>query len=275
MAVLRFGSLFAGIGGFDLGFERAGMRCVWQVEKDFYATKVLERHWPNVRRHGDVRTFPPRERFCQLCCVRYDTRYPDFEQCPKCNRPVEDITGNDWHVDLICGGDPCQSNSAAVGGYISTHANLAGEFLRVVDAIRPRIVVRENPSNVRRAAPSPWWVFRDGLERLGYACLPFRLRACCVGAKHQRERMFVLGTLPDANGYGLEGWESEKAWLSVKPSRPMEGMDWPNIPTARGFSSRAGIPFYVDEMRCIGNAVVPQVAEWIGRRIVTAMGEAT
>ena len=78
----------------------------------------------------------------------------------------------------------------------------------------------------------------------------------------------MLACLPDTNGYGLEGWESEKAWDAGKSSRFVERMDWPNIPTARGFNSRAGVPNYVDEMRCLGNAVVPQVAEWIGRRIM-------
>lgn len=56
---LTFGSLFAGIGGFDLGFERAGMECKWQVEIDPFCQKVLSKHWPDVRRHDDVRTFPP------------------------------------------------------------------------------------------------------------------------------------------------------------------------------------------------------------------------
>ncbi len=74
---LTFGSLFAGIGGFDLGFERAGMVCKWQVEIDDYCRQVLAKHWPEVRRHDDVRTFPPR---------------------PK----------GPWSVDLICGGFPCQ-----------------------------------------------------------------------------------------------------------------------------------------------------------------------
>ena len=82
--MLTFGSLFAGIGGFDLGLERAGMACAWQVEREPYAARVLEKHWPNVRRHDDVCTFPPEE-------------------------------GN-WAVDLICGGFPCQDISVAGKG---------------------------------------------------------------------------------------------------------------------------------------------------------------
>ncbi len=73
--MFTFGSLFAGIGGFDLGFERAGMTCAWQVEIDDYANRVLEKHWPDVRRWRDVRTFPP--------------------------EPT-----NEWKVDVICGGFP-------------------------------------------------------------------------------------------------------------------------------------------------------------------------
>lgn len=57
---ITFGSLFAGVGGFDLGFERAGMACKWQVEIDDYASKVLAKHWPGVHRWDDVKTWPPK-----------------------------------------------------------------------------------------------------------------------------------------------------------------------------------------------------------------------
>ena len=87
---MTFGELFAGIGGFSLGLERAGMTCKWQVEIDPYATAVLRKHWPDVPKHDDVRTFPP--------------------------------THDDYSVDLICGGFPCQDISVAGKG-----AGLAGE----------------------------------------------------------------------------------------------------------------------------------------------------
>jgi len=52
---MKFGSLFTGVGGFDLGFERAGMNCAWQVEIDKYCQIVLEHHWKGVKRYADFR----------------------------------------------------------------------------------------------------------------------------------------------------------------------------------------------------------------------------
>ena len=56
MKQLTFVSLFAGVGGFDLGFEQAGMKCVGQVEIDKHCQKVLQKHWPDVPLHDDVTT---------------------------------------------------------------------------------------------------------------------------------------------------------------------------------------------------------------------------
>lgn len=236
---LTFGSLFAGIGGFDLGFERAGLRCKWQVEKEEFCRRVLAKHWPDVARHDDVRTFPPEE--------------------------------GDWRVDVICGGDPCQANSAAVGAGVSKHESLGGEFIRIVDALRPRVVVRENPTHARKDAPWPWWRFRSELESLGYAVLPFRLRACCFGAFHQRDRLFLLAELADANCERLERWQAEEEGRKPGQSEGrIHAGDWLAVSAPRGLGSRAGFPRYVDRVRGLGNAVVPQVAEWIGRRIVEA-----
>lgn len=78
---MNFGSLFAGIGGFDLGFERAGMVCAWQVENDPFAISVLQRRWPNVKRYADIRE-----------CTELET------------------------VDVLCGGFPCQDISFAGKG---------------------------------------------------------------------------------------------------------------------------------------------------------------
>ena len=80
---MRFLSLFAGIGGFDLGLERAGMECVGQVEIDPFCQKVLAKHWPDVKRMTDIR----------------DVKSDEFGP-----------------VDLISGGFPCQDISLAGKG---------------------------------------------------------------------------------------------------------------------------------------------------------------
>jgi DNA (cytosine-5)-methyltransferase 1 len=237
---LTFGSLFSGFGGFDLGFERAGLRCAWQVEINDYASRVLAKHWPDVDRFRDVKEVGARQ-------LR--------------------------SVDVIIGGDPCQANSAAVGSGRSKKESLGGEFLRIIAEVRPRIVVRENPSHIRVDAPWPWFRFRSGLESLGYACLPFRFRACCIGARHRRERLFVLGVDANANSERMEGGNDEG------PSKSESGNNihalvgpalWPAVPEHSGHRSRSGIPAYVERITGLGNAVVPQVAEWIGRQIVQA-----
>jgi len=281
---LTFGSLFAGIGGFDLGFERAGMACKWQVELDGYATNVLEKHWPDVKRWDDVKTFPPPAWVpCEGCdnfiCTwhRQHAHDCDEAECPELEvwdyeyglNPYEDHHPF-WRVDVICGGDPCQANSRARSPNGSKAESLGGEFIRIVDALRPSVVVRENPISTADA-PWPWQRFRRELESLGYACLPFRLRGCCCGADCQRERVFVLGTLEHAEGIRLEGRDSKAKNGRREPrgvQAPMGKGNRVHVPGPKGYGSRADIPGGVDRIKAIGNAVCPCVSEWIGRRIV-------
>lgn len=309
---LTFGSLFAGIGGFDLGLERAGMVCKWQVEIDEYARRVLAKHWPVVRRHDDVRTFPPSCGLCFQCAGKSGEAAGAGCAC----------AARDWSVDLIAGGDPCQENSRARITPGTRAPSLGAEFVRVVAALRPLLVLRENPSRIRRNAPWPWWRFRDSLEELGYLVLPLRVRSCCLGAFHQRERLFVLGAMPDSDErwlrlrgraatdgtpQGGEGTDGERqrlrpdvravgggdalhasrerlAWLDgegvetehaggtvggdVRPERRDDGLPAPQI-----CRSRHEVPYFVDRIRGLGNAVDPVVAEWIGRRILASSVE--
>lgn len=241
---MTFGSLFSGCGGMDLGLERAGLEGRWQVEKDAWCRRVLARHWPDLPRYDDIRTFPP--------------------------GPPEE-----YRVDLIAGGDPCQGNSKAGGVHRRPVEDLGGHFIRVVDAIRPRLVLRENPADARADSPGVWWRFRDRLESLGYAVLPFRLRACCVGLDHRRERLFLLAELPDPDGQRLEGFDG----AGFPPG------DAGRTGGGRGGDARdhqlslAGVRRTADglsaglvrrRLRAIGNALPPDMAEWIGRRIIAS-----
>ncbi len=114
---MKFGSLFSGIGGFDLGLERAGMECAWQVEIDEYCLKVLEKHWPSVSRYTDVR---------------------------ECGRD------NLEPVDLICGGFPCIDISRAgkKEGINGKDSGLWTEFFRIIGELRPQYAVVENVSDL-------------------------------------------------------------------------------------------------------------------------------
>jgi DNA (cytosine-5)-methyltransferase 1 len=251
---MTFGSLFAGIGGLDLGLTWAGHECCWQVEIDPWCCRVLDRHWPGLRRHDDIHTFPP-------------------------GAPEE------WHVDFICGGDPCQENSRARTARGLAQSSLGDQFIRVVAAIRPRCVLRENPTAVRPDAPWPWWRFRAALESLGYAVLPFRLRACCVGADHQRDRLFLLAALPDADGERLRlqgrGEDAgppralpppDRQWQRIRPDAgpvlcPPGDLAYPRAPgTAHGFSRG----LVGRRLKASGNAIHPDVAERIGRWLMAA-----
>lgn len=240
---LTFGSLFAGIGGFDLGFERAGMVCKWQVEIDEYAQRVLAKHWPNVRRWDDVRTWPQ----------------PDTER-----------------VDVICGGFPCQDISSAgkKAGIGGERSGLFFDLMRVVCEMGPRFVVLENVSALLHRGMDA--VLGELAER-GFDAEWFVLPAAAVGARQLRERVFVIAVaaqMDDSHCVESRPVQDEadghfRRWLSIDRGRSfIDGGPWAREPGMARVAD--GVPNRLDRCRGLGNAVVPQVAEWIGRRIVAA-----
>jgi DNA (cytosine-5)-methyltransferase 1 len=163
---VNVGSLFAGIGGFDLGFERCGMRVLWQVEKEPYCRAVLARHFPEAVRFEDVR----------------EVGAHDLEK-----------------VDLICGGFPCQDLSSAGkgAGLDGARSGLWAEFARIVRELRPRYVVVENVPALltgkgKRWARAPIGRVLGDLAEVGYdaewACLSARE----FGAPHLRKRIWIV-----------------------------------------------------------------------------------
>lgn len=267
---MRFLSLFTGFGGMDLGLHRAGLECVAQVEIEPYARKVLEQAWPDVARFSDVTKF---------CRRLYDCGPEDEEgyvYCPRCDAEFGecDCIGTDQFldehgsVDLVCGGDPCQENSNSSRNGVRS-PSLGGEFIRIIDELRPRLVLRENPSVVKKDAPWPWWRFRTELERMGYAVLPFRLRACCLGADFRRDRLFLLGELQGTECTGLEGDVGQVM------EREREGGQNPNIARSDRWSAVARvcgrgvrIPHRMERLKGLGNAIPPVMGEFIGRMIL-------
>jgi hypothetical protein len=82
---LTHGSLFTGIGGFDLGFECSGIKTVWQVESDPFCRKVLEKHWTNTQRFCDVREFNDQMSSLVASLVRISRRPAKVEELMKAN----------------------------------------------------------------------------------------------------------------------------------------------------------------------------------------------
>jgi DNA (cytosine-5)-methyltransferase 1 len=274
--MMTVGSLFTGVGGLDLGLERAGMKVLWQVEKDEYARRVLRKHWPKARCYEDVR---------------------------ECFGPTG-ARGNYLDpVDLICGGFPCQDISVAGKGKgikEGTRSGLWIEFARIVRELRPRYVLVENVPALRSRGLDR--VLGD-LAACGYDaewdCIP----AAAVGAPHRRDRIFIVayakreflwvesGRGSRTNGRGsAQSADHGAPWVMAdamrsgleesRHGRGDEGSATPRIFAApardSAWSSEPdvgrvahGVPSRVDRLRCLGNAVVPQVAEYVGRRIIT------
>jgi len=270
---LTFGSLFAGIGGFDLGFERAGMTCKWQVEIDDYATRVLEKHWPTVHRERDIK------------------------QCGKHNLE---------RVDVICGGFPCQDISyAGLGaGLDGERSGLFFEAVRVVSALQPSIVVLENVSALLARGLDR---VLGTLAEIGFNAEWHCLQAADFGAPHIRDRVFIIANsnrrrfeefckcdgeqetrrkaqqrsntlrlrevVADSDCKRCERREDDrsfdaKAFISKARQAIKRDASWETEPSVGRVVD--GFPGRVDRLRGLGNAVVPQVAEYIGRCIVAS-----
>lgn len=245
-------SLFAGIGGIELGLERAGMTTVGQVEWDPYCQTVLAHHWPEVPRHDDVRTAP----------AWWNGSL----------RPA---------VDVVCGGFPCQPFSEA-----GSRLGIADErwgwpwFADVVRAVRPRYVVVENVAALLRHSAAFGTVLSD-LATLGFDAEWSVLSACAFGAPHTRERVFLVAYPNDERPQASwpEGVRDDAAVASRRvrpehvqaasqPNRSQGGTYWSSEPDVDRLAD--GLSPELDRRRlfALGNAVVPAVAEYVGRLIV-------
>ena len=268
MAFLTVGSLFSGIGGLDLGLERAGHRVIWHSEIDEYACRVLKKHWPNVPNIGDVKQV-------------------NWSEVP--------------NVDIIAGGYPCQPFSTAgkrKGKEDPRH--LWPYVLDAIRAIRPRYALMEN---VRGHLTLGFGDVLADLASCGYSAEWQIIPASSVGAPHRRDRLFFVAYSDDARSrtserimdgerstslvFGddsFDGISRRGSVLAYPTSRRLEKRE-PETESSEDFSLGSnevrawwetepdvgrvahGIPSRVDRLRGLGNAVVPQVAEFVGRLI--------
>jgi DNA (cytosine-5)-methyltransferase 1 len=252
---MKVGSLFSGIGGLDLGLERAGMTVAWQSEIDPYACRVLAKHWPNVPNLGDITTI-------------------------------------DWSnvepVDVICGGYPCQPfSSAGVRRGEADPRHLWPHFAEALRVVRPRFAVLENvPGHLSLGFGRVLGDLADLGFDAEWDCIP----AAAVGAPHLRYRVFVVAHANEIRrdrGAGAFGpcWWAEltdrcpvgDTNISSTNSHTPPGGSWGTASESGWWAAEPnvgrvayGVPSRVDRLRALGNAVVPQVAEYVGRRLMEA-----
>jgi len=251
---MRHGSLFSGIGGFDLAAEWIGWENIFHCEWNPFGQKVLKYYWPNAISYNDI--------------------------------TKTDFTIYRGEINIITGGFPCQPYSAAgkrLGKEDERH--LWPEMLRAIREISPGWVVGENVRGLTN-----WnggMVFDEvqaDLEAIGYEVLPFLLPACAVNAPHRRDRIWFVAysmckgyTRPTStrikknergeiqNGGRKYSWENQINNWNNWPIEPYVlhgnnglsiGLDNKTFPKIRRESIKAG-----------GNAVVPQIVYQIFKAI--------
>ena len=190
--VPTFLSLFAGVGGFDLALERAGWRCLLQCELDPFCARVLAARWPGVPRWGDLRTMG----------------LPQGDEGARARRagtvgagePDGCADGAGWdgpdHVDLLCGGFPCQDFSVAgkragLDGYRGT---LFWEIIRIAKILHPAWGLFENvPGLISSRRGREFWAVLEGLRECWPAVGWRVLDSQHFGVPQRRRRLFVVG----------------------------------------------------------------------------------
>lgn len=279
--MIKIGSLFSGIGGFELGLERAipGSSTIWQVEQNKYCQQVLKKHWPDSIIYDDVRT------------VGVHNLEP---------------------VDIICGGFPCQDISLAgkQGGIHAKRSGLWWEMFRIISELSTRqkkpVVVLENVPNLITLGMSE---VLGSLASIGYDSEWCIISAKQFGAPHLRKRVFIVAypnserSVQTRNG----GIDSELDISRRGKKIQQRGPQKQNISYTHGsLSQRNRLPFRMEKKRihthnsfyrtgssywgktqapppvcrvddgisnrldkliALGNAIVPQCSEWIGGKI--------
>ena len=241
---ISVGELFAGIGGIGYGLEMTGgFEVRWQVEINEFSQRVLSKHWPDVARWDDVTTFPPDD--------------------------------GEWGVDMITAGFPCQDISVAGKGegLDGERSGLFYEVVRITERLRPRFLLLENVSALLVRGLGD--VLR-ALAEVGYDSEWHCLSAATVaGAPHLRDRIFILAYPESERVQRLRSAGEQVLSPYVRPELPLcEGSGsrqciWEAEPELGRVVN--GVSIGVDRAKrtkALGNAVVPQVTQFIGNWIL-------
>ena len=264
---LKILDLFSGIGGFSLGLERTGgFETVAFCEIEDYPRRVLAKHWPDVPCYEDVKELTH-------------------------ERLAADGLGG---IDIIVGGYPCQPFSTAGqrrGAEDDRH--LWPEVKRLMATVRPAWGVFENVAG--HVSMGLDEVLSD-LEGEGYSAWPTIIPACAVDAPHRRDRVWIVAHCSELQRDGC-GEHSEQGPRQVPEfrdngsaefmadafnGRREEQREWERaafigikwrgrwLPEPNVGRVAHGVPSRVDRLKCLGNAVVPQIPEMIGYAILEA-----
>lgn len=211
-----------------MGLQRTGgFETIAFCEIDPFCRKILAKHWPGV---------------------------PCFEDITKLDKEELNSLGR---IDVICGGFPCQDISCAGKG-AGIHAERSGlwwEMLRIIRLVRPRFVLVENVAALlNRGLDEVLGSLAESGYDAEWACVP----AAAIGAPHFRDRTFII-SYPVCQRF--EGNKSiaytrlprsaifSRAWCSESP--PVRVAN--------------GVPARMDRLRALGNAIVPQCAQFVGQ----------
>ncbi|MFC6232520.1 DNA cytosine methyltransferase [Paenibacillus allorhizosphaerae] len=295
--MLKVASFFSGIGGFDLGLERAGMEVVFQCERDSFCQKVLKKHWPNVKLMGDI------------------------------NDVTIDKVPN---AEVWCGGFPCQdvslANQGKRKGLEGDRSGLFYKYAQLIDQRRPEWVLIENvPGLLNSNNGNDFRVVLQTLDELGYGLAWRILDAKYFGTPQRRRRVYIVasyrsgraaevlfeqGPIAIAPRQGLgqreiisagsgAGFISsniysiQHAGIGRKASAGPQAKGYRNDGETYTLDSRGSsdaicqtdAPFGIRETagvssgmdgsryRTLGNAVAVPVIEWIGRRMVNIISQ--
>jgi DNA (cytosine-5)-methyltransferase 1 len=247
---------FSGIGGIARGFEMSG--CGYEnvgfCEIEPYPRQILQKHWPGSWIHDDIRTLK--------------------------GTTVRQRCGS---IDVITGGFPCQDiSTAGKAAGIGTQEEPTGrsglfwELLRLVREVRPRWILFENVSNLRTKGAD---AILAAMEPEGYTCWPFVAGAWSVGARHKRDRVWIVGVrTEDLDNAERSGRTISAAEVKTKPNSNgtedgllvTSGLDglsinWSIEPAVGRVAD--GVPNQLDRIKSLGNAVVPQCVVPFARMI--------
>jgi DNA (cytosine-5)-methyltransferase 1 len=243
---LRVLDLFSGIGGFSLGLERTGgFETVAFCEIEPFPRRVLAKHWPGVPIYEDVRTLT-----------------------------ADTLARDGIGVDVICGGFPCQDISYAGfgAGIDGERSGLWWEIDRLIGELDPLIVVLENVAALLDRGMGD---VLGALSSRRFDAEWDTVTACSVGHTHVRPRVFIV-----ANSHCFDGRERLRDSLA-RSFRSVQALDCFAGTRARQrarlanpsalYGGADGVPFGSDRNRAIGNAVVSEIPELIGRAILASM----